>query len=100
MDLREESKATVLVSLCKGHCHRVGVERRPENPGLLQKAPNNTAPALAAHEPLDVTLLGFTRQAVAGVALLFAARLGVNVEWVVVAHVQRLELESGGMCTP
>lgn len=99
MDLSQEAQAVVLVTLRECHLHCVGVERRPKHSGLLQKAPHNPAPSLAAHEPLDVTLLNIAPVALALFQLVLCSRLGVDVEGVVIAHAQRLGHGAGGRCT-
>jgi hypothetical protein len=58
VNLRDDPKALVPVPLGECHVHRVGVERKPEHTGSIQKAPDDPTPPLAAHEPLEIVRLG------------------------------------------
>ena len=90
MDLCQQSKALVLVPFGESHSHRIGVERKAEHPGSIQKTPHNATPPLAAHEPLEVPLFGIPRQFVALLLVGGDAFLVADVEGVVVAHVRNL----------
>lgn len=99
MDLCQEAQAFVLAALGKGHGHRVGVERKPEHAGAIQKTPHDAAPPLAAHEPFEIGLLVIAGQFVALVGIGLGAFLAADVEGVVAAHGRNLCAPLGGTGT-
>ena len=99
MDDCQQTVPGIPVSFRKCHLHRVGVETQAERPGLIQKTPNNPAPPLASHEPLDVRLLRVLVQLVARIGFCLGALLAADVGRVVTAHGSNLCGRRGGTRT-
>lgn len=83
MDFAQGPIPVIPVALSEGHTQGVGVERQPEDSGLLQHPPHDSASPLGRHEPFPVAILNLAFKSFAVALLFFLPLQTMNVGWVI-----------------
>ncbi|MCG8999841.1 hypothetical protein LH429_16145, partial [Laribacter hongkongensis] len=79
MNQCQNTVTKIPVAFVERHLQRVGAEREPEYPGILQQPPCNPPPALAAHQPFEILGFGIPIKLLARFPFGVVLQLAVNV---------------------
>ena len=90
MDQVQDAVSVISIALVECHPHGVWIKREPEDTGLFQKTPDDPAPTLRAHQPLQVQLFNLIGQSLAGRIIFPASLLASEIGWIVTVHIHIL----------